>query len=151
MPYNSNAVAFQTRHTRTMHRPCNLHTAIRSILNSIQSMLSTAVIGLRLTASLAQAMLFLFIYLTRITPPKKLILRSLQIALISLRFPAQHRDTLPTNTSVFMKPNKPSVRYTRYLSKEFLLFGFFLTVRFPYQFTPIYIVYVKRQSFQMKI
>ena len=118
-----------------MHRSRNLHTALRNISNSIQSMLSITPIGLHLTTSWAQAMLS---YLTTQQvlpppPPSKLTLRSLQITLISLWFPAQHRDTPRTNTPFFMKPQKPSVRYTKHLLKGFLLFGFFSAVRFSYR------------------
>jgi hypothetical protein len=114
-------------------------------------MLPTTAIELHLTTSPAQAMLFLFIHSTSITPPSKLTLRSLQITLISLWFPAQHRNALGTNIPFFMKPNKLSVRYIRHLLKGFLLFGFFLVVGFSYQFNPTYTVYVKRRSFQRKI
>ena len=72
MPYNSSAAALQMKHTRTMYRPRNLHTAIRSILNSIQSMLSTTAIRLHLTASPAQAMLFLLNTQQVLPPPLKI-------------------------------------------------------------------------------
>ena len=125
MPYNSNAAALQMKHTRTMHQPRNLHTAIRSILNSIQSMLSTTPIGLRLTTSWAQAMSsYLTTQQVLPPPPSKLTLRSLQITLISLWFPAQHRDTPRINTPFSIQLNKFLGMLHRTFAEVVLLSGF---------------------------
>ena len=106
-----------------MHPRRNLHTVIRSILNSMQFMLPIIARGLYLTASPAQAMPFN--YLTSITPPpSKLTSHSFQITLISLWFPAQYRDTPRTNTPFSFNSTNPSACYTGHLPKGFLLFGF---------------------------
>ena len=133
MPYNSSAAAPQTKHTRTMYRPHNLHTATRSILNSIQSMLSTTAIGPRLTTSSAQTMLS---YLTtqHILPPPPLKINPAFVSNYT-DFPLVSRATsgYPGHKhTFFIQLNKPLGMLHRAFAKGGFAVWFCLAVRSPY-------------------
>ena len=114
-----------------MYQRRNLHTTISSILNSIQSTLSTATIGLHLTASPTQVMLFK--YSTTITPPpSKLTLRSASNYTDFFLISRATSNTLRTNTPFVMKPDKPLGILHRAFAEGVLLFGSFWVVGFPY-------------------
>ena len=113
-----------------MHPRRNLHTVIRSILNSMQFMLPIIARGLYLTASPAQAMPFN--YSTNITPPLKINLAFVSnytdFSLVSRAtsgHPA-HKHTF------FIQLNKPLGMLHRAFAEGIFAVWFFLAVRFPY-------------------
>ena len=114
-----------------MYQRRNLYITISSILNSIQSTLSTATIGLRLTTSPTQIMLLNTQQLLP-PPPSKLTLRSASNYTDFFLISRATSSTLRTNTPFFMKPDKPLGILHRAFAEGVLLFGSFWVVGFPH-------------------
>ena len=149
MPYNSSVAVLQTEHTRMMHRPHNLHTSIRSILNSRQSMLPITAIGLRLTVSSAQALLFYF-YTQQVLPPPLKFNPAFASNYTAFSLVPRAISGHPAHEhTLFYETQQTLGRLHEAGTEGIFAVWFFLAVGFPYQFNPIYIVYVKRWSFQI--
>lgn len=132
MPYNASAAASQTKHTTTMHQRYNLHTALRSVLNSMQSTLSTATIRLHLTVCRRNLR---YLNTQQVLPPPPPLKINPAFASNYTDFSLVSRATsgYPAHKHTFFHETQQALGIlSRTFAERHLLFDSFLVVRFSY-------------------